>query len=115
MAKKKRKGGQAAKPKSAEAQGRAKTEAGGEAKAEAKSAKKSKARGSESGVGLAGKVSQFREFLEEAKIELKKVTFPTRKETMATSAAVLVLVVIMSIFLGLVDLGLSKAIEAILS
>ena len=46
---------------------------------------------------------------------MKKVTWPTRKEAVATSVAVLVLVVFMSLFLGVVDLGLAKAIEAILS
>ena len=46
---------------------------------------------------------------------MKKVTVPTRKEAIATSAAVIVLVIDMSLFLGVVDLGLSKAIEAILS
>jgi preprotein translocase subunit SecE len=106
MAKKKQKGGQAAKQNNPQAQSAG---AGAESKA------KKKAQGAESQGGLTGKVAQFREFFEEAKIELKKVTFPTRKETMATSTAVLILVFIMSLFLGLVDLGLSKVIEAILS
>ncbi len=62
-----------------------------------------------------GKIEEFKEFLELSKVEIKKVTWPTRKETMVTSVAVLVLVVVMTIFLGVVDLGLSKLIQFILS
>ena len=47
--------------------------------------------------------------------ELRKVTWPTRKETTATGIAVLVLVFVMSLFLGVVDLGLTKLVEYILS
>jgi preprotein translocase subunit SecE len=64
--------------------------------------------------GITEKLGQVREFFEQAKVELKKVTWPTRKETLTTSTAVLVLVVVMSLFLGLVDIGLARIIEAIL-
>lgn len=62
-----------------------------------------------------GKIKEFTEFLELSKVEIKKVTWPTRKETTVTSVAVLVLVLVMSVFLGVVDLGLSKLIQLILS
>ena len=62
-----------------------------------------------------GKFEEFKEFIEQSKVEIKKVTWPTRRETMVTSAAVMVLVVVMTIFLGIVDLGLSKLIEFVLS
>ncbi|MFZ5426453.1 MAG: preprotein translocase subunit SecE [Thermodesulfobacteriota bacterium] len=62
-----------------------------------------------------GKVEEFKEFLELSKAEIKKVTWPTRKETMVTSVAVLVLVVVMTIFLGVVDFGLSHLIQYVLS
>jgi len=62
-----------------------------------------------------GKVQQLREFFDQSVAEMKKVTFPTRKETVATGIAVLVMVFFMSLFLGLVDFGLAKAIGAILS
>jgi preprotein translocase subunit SecE len=65
--------------------------------------------------GIKEKIAEFMEFLELSKVEIKKVTWPTRKETVATSMAVLALVVVMSLFLGLVDLGLSKLIQLILS
>jgi len=51
------------------------------------------------------------QFLREVKIELKKVTWPSRKETLASTAVVIILVVIISSFLGLVDMGLSTLIR----
>jgi len=54
------------------------------------------------------------QFLSEVKSEVKKVTWPSKKETMGGTAVVLMVVLIMAIFLGVVDLLLSKIIEAIL-
>ena len=54
------------------------------------------------------------EFLREVKVELKKVTWPSRKETVASTAVVIILVVIISSFLGLVDMGLSSLIRFVL-
>jgi len=65
--------------------------------------------------GVAAKAQELKVFFEEAQVELKKITWPTRKETIATCAAVLILVTVMSLFLGIVDLGLSKIVEAVLS
>jgi len=62
-----------------------------------------------------GKVQELKEFFEQSWKEMHKVTWPTRKETIATSIAVLVMVFVMSIFLGIVDFSLAKAVEAILS
>jgi preprotein translocase subunit SecE len=69
----------------------------------------------DSGNGIGDKITQLRDYFEEAKGELRKVTWPTRKETTATGIAVLVLVFVMSLFLGVVDLGLTKLVEYILS
>jgi preprotein translocase subunit SecE len=60
------------------------------------------------------KALQFKDFFEKSKLELKKVTWPTRKETTATCLAVVVLVVLMSVFLGVVDFALAKIVEVIL-
>lgn len=57
----------------------------------------------------------FHDYLTESRAEIKKVTWPTKKEARVTSIAVLVLVAVMSVFLGLVDLGWTKIIELILS
>ncbi len=61
------------------------------------------------------KISQLVEYFELSKGELRKVSWPTRKETWATSITVLVFVFVMSVFLGLIDMGLSHLIEFILS
>ena len=61
------------------------------------------------------KIRALGQYFEDAKTELGKVSWPTRKEVKATSIAVLILVVIMSFFLGIVDLLLAKIVGAILS
>lgn len=53
------------------------------------------------------------QFLREAKIELKKVKWPTRKELLASTAMVIFLVLISGAFLGLIDFGLIKFIKAV--
>jgi preprotein translocase subunit SecE len=53
------------------------------------------------------------QFLREAKIELKKVKWPTRKELLASTAVVIVLVLVVAFFLGLIDFGLIKVIRNI--
>ena len=71
--------------------------------------------GDGSSVGIAAKAGAFKEYLEESKAEIKKVVWPTRKETVATCIAVLALVAVMSVYLGLVDLGLTHLVKFILS
>ncbi|HSO59631.1 MAG TPA: preprotein translocase subunit SecE [Desulfobacterales bacterium] len=53
------------------------------------------------------------QFLREVKIELKKVTWPTRKQTLGSTAVVIVLVTIISVFLGLVDVSLGNLVRAV--
>src|SRR3989339_446465 len=62
----------------------------------------------DSGPGLPEKIRQF---FREVRIELRKVTWPTRKETLASTSVVLILVVILSVYLGLVDSLLSGALK----
>ena len=50
-------------------------------------------------------------FLRQAKVELKKVKWPTRKELIASTVVVIILTVLVSFYLGLVDLGLIKIIK----
>ena len=54
------------------------------------------------------------QFLREVKVELKKVTWPSRKQTMGSTVVVLVIVTIISLFLGVVDAGLSGLVRAVL-
>lgn len=65
--------------------------------------------------GFVARVIEFKNYLELSRAELRKVTWPTLKETRATSLVVLAFVVVMAIFLGLVDLGLSKLVSFILA
>jgi preprotein translocase subunit SecE len=53
-------------------------------------------------------------FLQEVWAEIKKVHWPSRKETYAATAVVLVVVSFVALFLGMVDFGLSQAIQVIL-
>lgn len=54
------------------------------------------------------------QFLREVKIELGKVVWPTRKQIIGSTVVVIVFVFIISMFLGLVDIGLSSIIRVIL-
>ena len=54
------------------------------------------------------------QFLREVKVELKKVTWPSRKQTIGSTAVVLALVMLISMFLGVVDIGLSNLIKIVL-
>lgn len=54
------------------------------------------------------------QFLREVKVELKKVTWPSKKQTMGSTLVVLLLVMIISLFLGVVDMGLSGLVRVVL-
>ncbi|OAQ19979.1 preprotein translocase subunit SecE [Thermosulfurimonas dismutans] len=58
-----------------------------------------------------GLVSNSLQFLKEVKVEFKKITWPSRKQTMATTAAVLSFTLFIAFYLGLVDLILSKIVQ----
>jgi len=60
-------------------------------------------------------VDQALQFLREVKVELKKVAWPSRKQAMGSTIVVIMLVMLVSLFLGIVDLGLSSLIKAVLS
>jgi preprotein translocase subunit SecE len=51
------------------------------------------------------------QFLSEVVTELKKVTWPNRKETLGTTGVVLILVIIVSTYLGVVDYILSHIVR----
>jgi len=60
------------------------------------------------------KFEKAKQFLREVKTELKKVTWPSRKDTLSGTAVVLVAVFIIALFLGIVDSGLSNLIKELL-
>ena len=55
------------------------------------------------------------EFVREVKVELKKVTWPTRKQTTGTTIVVILFVFVVAAFLGLFDYGLSKLVQVVLT
>ncbi|HWP57177.1 MAG TPA: preprotein translocase subunit SecE [Candidatus Acidoferrales bacterium] len=55
------------------------------------------------------------EFFKEAWQELKKVHWPSRKETYAATAVVIIVVLIMVLYLAVIDYALTRAIQAIVS
>ncbi len=52
-----------------------------------------------------------REYLREVVYELRRVVWPSRKETLGSTSVVLVIVIICGIFLGIVDAILSRLIR----
>ncbi|KPK85078.1 MAG: preprotein translocase subunit SecE [Deltaproteobacteria bacterium SM23_61] len=54
------------------------------------------------------------QFFREVRVEMKKVTWPSRKETIASTSVVLVTVFLVAFYLGIVDLGLSRLIKVFL-
>jgi preprotein translocase subunit SecE len=54
------------------------------------------------------------EFIKQVRAEAKKVTWPTRQETMTSTVAVFIMVVIASIFLFLADQLLSYVVRFVL-
>lgn len=63
---------------------------------------------------IKGIIDQSIQFLREVKVELKKVAWPSRKQTIGSTAVVLILVFIISAFLGVVDMGLSSLVRLVL-
>ncbi|MCL5093910.1 MAG: preprotein translocase subunit SecE [Patescibacteria group bacterium] len=62
------------------------------------------------GIKMPAFLRKFFEYLKESKDELKKVTWPTRKEAIHYTVVVLVISTIIAVFLGLFDFLLSKGI-----
>lgn len=56
-------------------------------------------------------IKRIEAFFREVKIETKKVVFPGKDELIGSTIVVIVFVIIISIFLGVVDLGLSKIVH----
>lgn len=59
-------------------------------------------------------IQKIKEFLSEVKIEIKKVIYPNREELVGSIWVVIIAVILVSIFLGIVDIGLSKIVKELL-
>jgi preprotein translocase subunit SecE len=55
-------------------------------------------------------LNKTKDFFREVKVEIKKVVFPSKDELVGSTWVVIITVVIISVFLGVVDLGLSKLV-----
>ena len=59
-------------------------------------------------------LGKLNEFLANVKAELKKVTWPSKKDAYASTMVVIVLVLICAVFFGGVDIILSRLIRLVL-
>ena len=66
-------------------------------------------------VGEPNFVQKAIDFLTEVKVELKKVTWPTRKQITGTTIVVIIFVFVVAAFLGLFDFGLAKLVQVVLT
>ena len=64
-------------------------------------------------VGFSTYGVQFRRFVELARIELRKIVWPTRDETLKTTGVVFLFVVVFGVFFWLLDLVLAWATKAL--
>ena len=60
------------------------------------------------------RVAQFQQYLSDVRTEMKKVVWPTRKETTTTTMVVFGMVIIISLFLWLVDTLLALAVRSVI-
>ena len=60
------------------------------------------------------KLEGVKEYFREVYMEAKRVTWPSRKDAIKGTYVVLITVVVAAIFLGIVDVGLAKVIQALL-
>ena len=61
-----------------------------------------------------GKMTVVSDYFKEVYLEAKRVTWPSRKDALKGTYVVLITVVVASVFLGIVDVGLAKIIQALL-
>ena len=59
-------------------------------------------------------IGRGKAFVTDSWAEMKKVSYPTRQETLRASFVVLVFVVIMALYLGLLDLMFNQLMKSVL-
>jgi len=57
---------------------------------------------------------RIKEFLNEVGVEIKKVVFPSREELIGSTWVVIITVLILAVFLGIVDISLTKLVKVVL-
>ena len=63
--------------------------------------------------GVTGSFGNLRNFLGEVRNELKRVTWPSRKEVYATTLVVIITSIFFGVYLFVVDQGLEKGVVAL--
>ena len=77
--------------------------------------KKSNVASDEGKDGIGSQFARFAAYVEDSRNELRKISWPTLKETRSATLVVLGFVAVMALLLGVVDLALSKLVQFILS
>jgi preprotein translocase subunit SecE len=60
-------------------------------------------------------LAKTKNFFEEVKTEINKVTWPTRKETIGTAWVVVIIIFLISLYLGACDVILTKLMRLVLT
>ena len=60
------------------------------------------------------RLKRFKQFISEVWSELKKTTWPSKNEVTGTTVVVIVTVIICAVYLGVVDIILSRAMNYVL-
>jgi preprotein translocase subunit SecE len=67
---------------------------------------------------LSGRLKQFpartKGFLSDVRNEMRKVTFPNRKEVQATTVVVIITVVLFGVYFYVIDLGIANGVNWVL-
>ena len=61
-----------------------------------------------------GPIPSLREYVKDVRVEMTKVSWPTREQLRQHTMVVIVMVFMVAVFVGVVDRGLSFAFEALL-
>jgi preprotein translocase subunit SecE len=61
-----------------------------------------------------GPVQSLTEYVKDVRVEMSKVSWPTREELRESTLVVIIMVFLMMVFIGVIDRGLSLAFEALL-
>ena len=59
-------------------------------------------------------IEKIKQFFREVKVETKKVVYPNREELIGSTWVVIVTVMVISMFLGVVDLSLTKLVGIVI-
>jgi preprotein translocase subunit SecE len=59
-------------------------------------------------------IERVKEFFRDVRVEIKKVVYPSRDELIGSTWVVIIAVIVVSFFLGIVDMGLSKIVKVAL-